>query len=228
VPFFTRLYPDAREDYDSYTRQLQPVHAAVMRNLVRKGVLLVGLARPIASSQTKIELWRYRFPDAFGKALPPLCAPVRFEPEAGTAAGDWVRAAFAALVGTEAPPPQLQARLQQSTDQLLLAGRPFDLLTLAEVRRTMWELTVQAAGRAGTKAGAPGVRFSRRADEREDEDLLVTCAPIPGLAYAFGRLGPRPGRWPGSAATARRRSLRPRRCGRASRGSRGSRRRPPP
>ncbi|MBF0288725.1 MAG: hypothetical protein HQM14_12975 [SAR324 cluster bacterium] len=70
LKFFACLYPK-KQEYGSFTQKYTPVFKAVQSNLVRKGLLLMGV-RKTWGKETKTERWQFIFPKEFNKCLPSI------------------------------------------------------------------------------------------------------------------------------------------------------------
>ena len=82
IAFFGRVYTEGGA-YGTFTQRYQPVLQAVRTGLVRRGLLLMAESGDVRDGETKMERWRFHFPQQFARLLPPLLpAPPTF-----TAAG---------------------------------------------------------------------------------------------------------------------------------------------
>ncbi|HRW10242.1 MAG TPA: hypothetical protein P5121_34300, partial [Caldilineaceae bacterium] len=76
ITFFARAYGETTRTYGTFTQQYQSVFQAVREELVRRGLLIMAEA---GNGDTKMERWRFQFPQQFAHLLPPLLdAPATF------------------------------------------------------------------------------------------------------------------------------------------------------
>jgi len=76
IAFFARAYPMETRSYGTFTQLYQPVFQAVRDNLVRRGLLIMAES---GNGDTKMERWRFQFPQQFAHLLPPMLeAPATF------------------------------------------------------------------------------------------------------------------------------------------------------
>ena len=89
VAFFSRLNPPKNErwSYGTFTQRFQGLFSTVKERLVRRGVLVLALARQTDQEKTNMERWRFALPASFDRHPPPLLESVtRLDGE-----GDWRR-----------------------------------------------------------------------------------------------------------------------------------------
>ena len=71
IPLFARICgDDSRAYYGTFTQRYGDVFREVRHSLIRKGLLLIAEDRSLLSADTKMERWRIRFPQQFGRLLP--------------------------------------------------------------------------------------------------------------------------------------------------------------
>lgn len=69
ITFFARAYGNDTRTYGTFTQQYQSVFQTVRDALVRRGILIMAEA---GNGDTKMERWRFQFPQQFVHLLPPL------------------------------------------------------------------------------------------------------------------------------------------------------------
>jgi hypothetical protein len=202
ITFFSRLYGGESAGYGTFTQQNKPIYDAVHRNLVRKGVLLIGLVRTTSPTRSRMELWRYRFPGEFAPSLPPLLRPAMVAAGTGTAAADGLREELRRLVrgdpaGLRRLPRVEPADLRQhravriGPHGLLLEGNPFTVAGIAAWRLAAWEAAIDKAVRTGaSEAGSRYVMSGVYSDYDLGEEPYFIPRPVPALRSAFAQLTP--------------------------------------
>src|SRR5436305_11531753 len=146
VTFFERLYGGKQAGsraYGTFTQQFRPIFDAVQRNLIRKGVLIIGAAKTNSPQKTKMELWRYCFPPEFGPFLPPLFHPSVHSGQTGRSQEDRVRADLRRLVQDRLVGPQRPDASQIDADGLTIINSPFSEPHVQPYRRAACAASIQ-------------------------------------------------------------------------------------
>ncbi len=177
ICFFERLSPNKHSWHSTFTQRYTPVFKMVQNSLLRKGLLLIALA---PGSATKMERWRFRFPQEFEAFLPPICQnSVRFD-VAGEVRHTALRQRVMSILKDRRKPAPDNPNEQPvilDQGQLLIEKQPFSLKALlhwqqAHWQRSVWRIHKEKHG----KSGAQEERF--------------TSKPFPPLVnYAFSQLG---------------------------------------
>src|SRR5438105_7345984 len=156
VTFFERLYGGKQAGsraYGTFTQQFKPIFDAVQRNLIRKGVLIIGAAKTISPNKTKMELWRYRFPPEFGPFLPPLFHPSVHSGQTGSMQADRLRIELRRLVQDRPAGPHRPDAIHLGAGGLTIGRRPFSATAVQEWRQAAWEAAILKATLQKTELG---------------------------------------------------------------------------
>ncbi len=76
IAFFSRVYPASGAKYGSFTQRYQSVLQEVRASLIRRGLLIMAESGYESDGETKMERWRFHFPQQFARLLPPLIEDV--------------------------------------------------------------------------------------------------------------------------------------------------------
>jgi hypothetical protein len=150
VSFFQPLYdpqhgPNWR--YLTFTQRYQKTLQQVKQALVRRGVLLMAEDLKAANAQTKMERWRFRFPQEFEKFLPSPFTQTRTFANPGQFNESLVRGKLLEIMGEFSTAARLkgeQYRLHLTNGQLYLGDRRFQLKYLQEWQQAEWAFVIQA------------------------------------------------------------------------------------
>jgi hypothetical protein len=179
IAFFERIYGGgpsrSRGYYGTFTQRYKDVFKSAQLSLVRKGVLLMAEADDVWDAKTKMERWRFRFPQEFERFLPPLIQSTRTFEGGGDFRSDVPRRKLREIVGGKQPSPvsaDKQYDLRLVGGELRLGDRAFRAGHLLEWQRACWGASV------------PSPKKEARAGQRGK-----TVSPIEAATYAFSRLG---------------------------------------
>lgn len=175
VSFFARVYGgEGQTYYGTFHQRYNEVFNAVRRSLIRKGLLLIAEVED-PKAKSKLERWRFRFPQGFARFLPP---PL---PEAKTLAGRGEvrseaprRKLLEVAEGKQASPlkanPAYEMRLVGG--ELRMGDKPFRAQYLLDWQRACWE------------AALPPPEKKARAPLREKR-----VSPVEASMYILSQLG---------------------------------------
>ncbi|MBI1878362.1 MAG: hypothetical protein HYR94_09075, partial [Chloroflexi bacterium] len=177
VSFFQPLYnpehgPSWR--YLTFTQRYQKTLQQVKQALVRRGVLLMA-EDPKADAQTKMERWRFRFPQEFEKFLPSPFTQTKTFADPGQFNESLVRGKLLEIVGEVSTVARLKGdpyRLQVTDGQLYLGDKRFQLKYLQAWQRAEWTFVIQPGK---TKPAETNAHFK---------------SPLEAVTYALSLLKP--------------------------------------
>jgi len=150
VAFFSLLNPPGKQQrsYGTFTQRFQGVLTKVKERLVRRGVLIQGLARQTPTEKTNMERWRFALPVQFSRHLPALLQNSRrLEGE-----GDWrshvARDRLRSVASQGSHAESKGEKLEIVDGQLRFAGQPFRAGRFLEWQKGRWLAeTAPAKGR---------------------------------------------------------------------------------
>jgi hypothetical protein len=152
VSFFGRLDPPKKEpwSYPTFTQRFQGVFAKVKERLVRRGLLLMGLAPDGFYKKTNMERWEFAFPVQFARHLPPLLeSPKSFDGE-----GDWrsnvAREKLKTGVGQLEAGETGDDKLEIANRELRFGGQPFSAGRLLGWQQRRWQAETTTENRKKT------------------------------------------------------------------------------
>lgn len=176
VAFFHRLNPalNPRGLYGTYTQRYQRVFAAVKERFVRRGLLLLALARESWPKKTQLERWQMALPAPFAALLPPLVTAPRQLDGAGDWRSDVARTKLTTAVSPASDAGAKDDPLEIADGELRLGGQPFRSARLSEWQQTQWQKEAVA------KKRPPG-------------DRTPALLPTEAMRYVLGTLAP--GSW---------------------------------
>ncbi|MCB0128247.1 MAG: hypothetical protein KDE58_38540, partial [Caldilineaceae bacterium] len=140
IAFFARAYGETPRAYGTFTQQYQPVFQAVREALVRRGLLLMAEA---GNGDTKMERWRFQFPQQFAHLLPPLLdAPATYAAQ-GNVNHELVRAKVMTLLKEKRFGVHVanldKYKLQIVDGDLQMGAQRFAVSTLEAMQIECWE-----------------------------------------------------------------------------------------
>jgi hypothetical protein len=178
ISFFQPLYkpkPGPSWRYLTFTQRYQDTFQQVRQNLVRRGVLLIAEDARAINASTKMERWRFRFPQEFEKFLPSPFTRTRTFEDPGEFNDNLVRAKLLELVGVSSAVGHLKGtpyRLRLADGQLYMGDKRFQVKYLQEWQQAEWSFVVQMKK---TKPVDSGVHF---------------VSPLEAVTYALSLLKP--------------------------------------
>ena len=177
ILLFARVYPDELSKkeyyYETFTRRYKDVFKRVKTSLIRKGVLLIAEAGAW-EGDSKMERWRFRFPQEFERFLPPLIESTRTFEKSGLVRPA-ARHKLMEIVGRKQSSPvksNKRYHLDIVDAELRMGDEPFSAERLAEWQRACWEASIPKKKRRGQIL------------KRE-----IAIPPIQAAVYAFSQLG---------------------------------------
>jgi len=136
--FFEILYNKPSYDGSTFTQRYTPIFKKVQRDFVRKGLLIIATAN---KGDTKMEKWRFQFPQVFEKFLPPLfSSPLTFKGK-GSIKKDILEQKLNTILQPQKTLPfdnQIDYILSLKEGQLLMGTEPFSAPKLLEWQHTYW------------------------------------------------------------------------------------------
>jgi hypothetical protein len=162
VTVFERVYGDEhtrRAYYGTFTQRYSGIYKQVRDSLIRKGLLLVAEDR-LSGASTKMERWRFRFPQEFEPFLPPLFESTRTLKGIGDVRHDVLRDKVLEIVGGRRPSPLGKSHkydLGIVEGELRTGGEPFEARRLLEWQQACWEAAVPSPS-AKTENAVPPVQ----------------------------------------------------------------------
>ena len=203
VTFFERLYGGKQAGsraYGTFTQQFRPIFDAVQRNLIRKGVLIIGAAKTNSPQKTKMELWRYCLPPEFGPFLPPLFHPSVHSGQTGRMQADRLRADLRRLVQDRPVGPLRLDAIHLGAGGLTIGRRPFSATAVQEWRQSAWEAAILKASlqktglspaEGGSRSFLPGyLPSAMHTGYLLPDNDYRPASPLPAVLYAFAQLAP--------------------------------------
>lgn len=178
VSFFQPLYdpqtgPSWR--YQTFTQRYQKTLQQVKQALVRRGVLLMAEDPRAVDVQTKMERWRFRFPQEFEKFLPSPFTQTKTFTGPGQFNENLVRGKLLEIVGEVSSAARLKDdlyRLKIKDGQLYLGDKRFQLKYLQAWQQAEWAFAIQMNK---TKPSDTNAQFK---------------SPIEAVGYALSLLKP--------------------------------------
>lgn len=149
ISFFQPLYdpqPGPGWRYLTFTQRYQKTLQQVKQGLVRRGVLLMAEDPKAVDALTKMERWRFRFPQEFEKFLPSPFTNTKTFAGAGEFNESLVRSKLLEIVGEFSSAARLkgeQYRLHLTDGQLYLGDKRFQLKYLQEWQQAEWNFVIQ-------------------------------------------------------------------------------------
>lgn len=187
IRFFEPLSPQKQSRHGTFTQRYTPVFKTVQSALIRKGVLLVAAAPGTA---TKMERWRFRFPQEFEPFLPPIFATSKQFPVIGNVRYAPLRRRIAAILEDPRQPAFSDKREHPVTldnGELLIGNRPFSVNALLGWQQIQWQRLVWSAKQAQSSRTDAKVKILTPEDLEAEE---IERKPFPPLLnYAFSQLG---------------------------------------
>lgn len=177
IRYFERLYPNKHSWSSTFTQRYTPVFKMVQNSLIRKGLLLIALDPGTA---TKMERWRFRFPQEFEAFVPPICQnSVNFD-IAGEVSHTALRQTVIRILEDHRRPASndlSEYPVFLDHGQLYIENQPFSVKALLQWQQDRWQRLVWRTHEGKhEKSGAPEKRS--------------TGKPFPPLVnYAFSQLG---------------------------------------
>lgn len=173
VAFFARAYPASQRTYGTFTQRYQPVFQAVRDGLVRRGLLIMGEGN---YGETKMERWRYQFPQQFAHLLPPLLE----EPAAFAAEGVMNQSTVREKVMTLLKPKRFGIHVANFEKyamaivdgELRMGDQPFAVSTLQAFQAECWQTAI------------PKIKKNSYTIPKRTADL----SPVEAGRYTFGQL----------------------------------------
>lgn len=136
VTFFRQLDPP--RSYGTFTQRYQGVFAKVKERLIRRGILILGQARPTERETTNMARWRFALPVQFERQLPPLVASAQPLEGDGDFRSEVVRAKLREAVGGKKPAEAADEKLELVDGELRFQGRPFSAERLRQWQKDRW------------------------------------------------------------------------------------------
>ena len=161
--------------YDTFARRYTDVFREVKKSLVQAGVLLMAEMPEGWDRTSKVERWRFRFPDAFGRHLPPLVKSRHRSEETGDIRAAVVRDKLKEITGAEPPvagKAQKKFRLQLVDGEIRGGEGRFSARLIREWQQACWQA---AAGTGLRKLSL--TRFSEK-----------SISAVEAATYALGQL----------------------------------------
>jgi hypothetical protein len=178
IPFFGRVYAQGGA-YGTFTQRYQPVLQAVRTGLVRRGLLLMAESGDVRDGETKMERWRFHFPQQFARLLPPLLPVPPTFAAAGAINHAVVREKVMSLFAKKhfglyaANLPQYEMTITHG--ELLMGDQRFAVTIVQGWQQACWE------------AAAPKASATKNV---YDLSLQNELSPVAAARYAFGQLPP--------------------------------------
>ncbi len=180
VSFFARIYSSKQAQsqyyyYETFTQRYKDVFKQVKTSLIRKGVLLIAEGSA-CQGDTKMERWRFRFPQEFERFLPPLIQSTRTFEGSGEVKSSVLRQKLTEIVGARQLSPaksDKQYRLKIVEGNLQIGNDTFYAERLAEWQQACWE------------ASAPLPKKEKRARISRQEKTLP---PVQAAVHIFSQL----------------------------------------
>ena len=156
VAFFSRLNPPRKErwSYGTFTQRFQGVFSKVKERLVRRGVLILAIARQTTVEKTNMERWRFALPVQFERHLPPLVESVKRLDGDGEWRSDVAREKLRTLVGQGNAVETGGDKLEIVEGELRFGGQPFRAGRLLEWKIHRW-LAETAPTKRRSRAESP-------------------------------------------------------------------------
>lgn len=180
LTWFERVYnPERKTNHyygQTFTQRYQPIFKEVRTQLVRKGVLV--MAQVPHPELTKMEQWRFAFPQAFAPYLPRPLPEIKKLKTPGEVRRDVPRNKLLALTGKVTPPlPALpQYVLSLRNGRIFSGDKPFRAADLQAWQQASWQHVMPT-----------GTAYGERPSGSSDKFVM---SPINALNYAFGLLQP--------------------------------------
>src|SRR5947209_5676558 len=193
VTFFERLYGGKQAGsraYGTFTQQFRPIFDAVQRNLIRKGVLIIGAAKTNSPQKTKMELWRYCLPPEFGPFLPPLFHPSVHSGQTGRIQADRVRADLRRLVQDRPVGPHRPDAIHLGAGGLTIGRHPFSAAAVQEWRQSAWEAAIFKATLQKTELSQSYLPAAMHTGYLLPDTDYRAASPLSAVLYAFAQLAP--------------------------------------
>ena len=183
IAFFARVYADEKQAYfyGSFNQRYKDVFQKVKQALIRKGVLILAEV-PVVNSKSKMERWRFWFPQEFEPFLPPLITSAETFDDEGDIRSDILKQKIRTLTEGEEtsllPPAARQAYQLRLVDGVLQIGdKPFREQYLLAWQRDCWGSAIPAP-----KADEGNHWMARRSNK---ENVLPV---IEAVTYVFNQL----------------------------------------
>ncbi|MCB0061464.1 MAG: hypothetical protein KDE19_05100, partial [Caldilineaceae bacterium] len=174
IAFFARAYGETTRSYGTFTQQYQSVFQAVREALVRRGLLLMAEA---GNGDTKMERWRFQFPQQFAHLLPPLLETPATIAAEGTVNQELVRAKVMTLLKAKRFGVHVanfdKYKLEIVDGDLRMGAQRFAVSTLQAMQIECWE------------AASPKPTMQKIYVRKQTPDPSL----IEAARYAFGQLG---------------------------------------
>jgi hypothetical protein len=178
VAFFARIYgrdgTQSRYYHRTFTQRYQQVFKQTRLSLVRKGVLLMAEDRKAQNADTKMERWRFRFPQEFERFLPPLIKGATTLEQRGGVRANVRRRKLLEAVGQKSPSPTSRGRrahLRLVRGALQMGKQPFRAKYLSEWQRACWQDSISLP------------------KKKWQEPKTPTVPPIEAATHILGQLG---------------------------------------
>lgn len=178
IAFFGRVYAEGVA-YGTFTQRYQPVFQAVRTALVRRGLLIMAESGDVRDGETKMERWRFHFPQQFARLLPPLLPSPPTFAATGVINHAVVREKVMSLFtnkrfGLSVANLSLY-QLSITKGELRMGEERFAAATLQTWQQACWE--------AASPKPAPPKNFAVAPTTNE-------LSPVAAARYAFGQLAP--------------------------------------
>ena len=152
VAFFSRLNPPKNERWShrTFTQRFQGVFSTVKERLVRRGILVLALARQSYPEKTNMERWQFALPVSFEHHLPPLVESVKRLDGEGEWRGEVARDKLRTVVHPGSASETGDDKLEIVDGELRFGGQPFLAGRLHEWQKRRWQTEMAPAKRHGT------------------------------------------------------------------------------
>jgi hypothetical protein len=178
VAVFARIYGSDRAQgryyHRTFTQRYQQVFKQTRLSLVRKGVLLLAEDKQAWNADTKMERWRFRFPEEFERFLPPLVIQTTALKTRGDVRSDVRRRKLMETVGQGLPSPtsgDKRYHLRLVDGALRMGDRPFRAKHLWEWQRACWQGSISVP------------------KKKWQDGETRTVPPMEAATHVFGQLG---------------------------------------
>jgi hypothetical protein len=145
ITFFDRIYGSETTKssrYGTITQRYKGVFDKVKSSLIRRGVLLIAEEKRAWQSKTKMERWRFKFPEEFKQLLPSLFKSVKSYTGKGDSKKDIFRQVLKGIVQNKEFNPddfRQDYKLSFVKDELLMGGKMFTANSVHQWQLSCWK-----------------------------------------------------------------------------------------
>lgn len=156
VSFFNSIYGarTSASRYETFTQRYKEVFNKVKSSLIRRGLLIIAENVNDTQSKSKMQRWRFCFPQQFKKFLPPLFTSTKYFEGEGDFKKDIFRQVLISIAhNKEFNIPGLSRDYKFFIDNgcLVMGEKPFKTKFILEWQYACWEISLPRKDKADTK-----------------------------------------------------------------------------